>query len=58
MDLSKKKCVACEGWMKPMPGFLVKKYLKQVKKWKVNNKGRLYKEFNRKTAVSFENWHC
>ena len=44
MDLSKKRCVACEGWMKPMPNFLVKKYLKKIKKWKIKN-GKLHKEF-------------
>jgi len=57
MDLNKKKCVACEGWMKPMLMFLVKKYLKKVKGWKLK-KGRLYKEFkfkNFKEALSFVN---
>lgn len=44
MDLSKKRCVACEGGMPPMPNFLVKKYLKKVKNWNIK-KGRLFKEF-------------
>ncbi len=58
MDLSKKVCIACEGGTLPMPRFLVKKYLKKVRKWKVNSKGRLYKEFkfkNFKEALNFVN---
>ena len=57
MDLSKKRCIACEGWMKPMPNFLIKKYLKKVKRWKIK-KGKLYKEFrfkNFKEALKFVN---
>ena len=57
MDLSRKKCVACEGWMKPMPMFLVKKYLKKVKNWKLK-KRKLYKEFkfrDFKTTLKFVN---
>mgnify|MGYP001618039962 CR=1 FL=1 len=57
MNLAQKKCVACEGGMHPMPMFLVKKYLKQVKKWKLKN-GHLYKEFkfkNFKEALKFVN---
>ena len=57
MDLSKKRCVACEGGMPPMPNLLVKKYLKQVKNWKLN-KGHLYKEFkfkNFKETLKFVN---
>ena len=57
MDLSKKVCVACEGGTPPMPMFLIKKYLKKVRKWKLK-KGHLYKEFkfkNFKEALSFVN---
>jgi 4a-hydroxytetrahydrobiopterin dehydratase len=57
MDLSKKKRVSCEGGMPPMPNFLVKKYLKQVKNWKIKNK-KLYKEFkfkDFKSALKFVN---
>ncbi|MEK6862640.1 MAG: 4a-hydroxytetrahydrobiopterin dehydratase [Nanoarchaeota archaeon] len=57
MDLSKKKCIACEGGMPPMPLFLIKKYLKKVKNWKLKN-NKLYKEFkfkNFKEALKFVN---
>ena len=58
MELSKKRCVACEGNVLKMPKFLISKFLKKVKKWKINSKGRLYKEFkfkNFKEALSFVN---
>lgn len=57
MELSKKRCIACEGGMPPMPRFLIKKYLKQVKNWKLNN-NHIYKEFkfkNFKEALKFVN---
>ena len=58
MDLSKKKCIACEGGMPPMPPWLVKKYLKEVKGWKIKN-DHLYKEFkfkDFKTTLKFVNY--
>ena len=57
MDLSKKRCFACESGMPPMPSFLIKKYLKQVKNWKLKN-GKLSKEYkfrNFKEALKFVN---
>lgn len=57
MELSKKRCVACEGGMPPMPDFLIKRYLNKVKKWKLRN-GKLYKEFkfkDFKDALKFVN---
>ncbi len=57
MHLSQKKCVVCESGMPPMPSYLVKKYLNQVKKWKIK-KGHLYKEFkfkNFKETLKFVN---
>ncbi|MEK6933191.1 MAG: 4a-hydroxytetrahydrobiopterin dehydratase [Nanoarchaeota archaeon] len=57
MDLSKKVCVACEGRTLPISMFLIKKYLKQVKSWKIRNK-HLYKEFkfkNFKESLKFVN---
>ncbi|MEK6835772.1 MAG: 4a-hydroxytetrahydrobiopterin dehydratase [Nanoarchaeota archaeon] len=57
MDLSKKKCITCEGGMPPMSYSLIKKYLKQVKNWKLKNK-HLYKEFkfnNFKETLKFVN---
>ena len=57
MNLSRKRCVACEGGMPSMPSFLVKKYLKQVKSWKLK-KGHLYKKFkfkDFKTTLKFVN---
>ncbi len=57
MDLSKKKCISCEGNVSPMPSLLVKKYLKEVKNWKIKNK-KLYKEFkfkDFKSALKFVN---
>jgi 4a-hydroxytetrahydrobiopterin dehydratase len=44
--------------MPPMPDFLVKKYLKEVKNWKLNEGGHLYKEFkfkDFKEALKFVN---
>ena len=57
MDLSKKRCVACEGGMPPMSFLLVKKYLKKITKWNIK-KGHLYKEFkfkNFKETLKFVN---
>jgi len=44
MNLSKKRCLACEGFIAKMPNSLIKKYLKEVNNWKIKNK-KLYKEF-------------
>lgn len=58
MDLSKKKCVPCEGWMKPMASSLAKKYLKKIKNWTLNKQKHLYKEFkfkDFKTTLKFVN---
>jgi len=56
-DLSKGRCIACEGGVPKMPLFLVKKYLKLIKDWKLK-KGKLYKEFkfkNFKDTLNFVN---
>lgn len=37
MDLLKKKCVPCEGGVKPFGAAEAKKYLKEVEGWSVRN---------------------
>ncbi|PIN74197.1 4a-hydroxytetrahydrobiopterin dehydratase [Candidatus Woesearchaeota archaeon CG10_big_fil_rev_8_21_14_0_10_45_16] len=56
MDLTKKKCVACEGGIPPLKGERLKKYQKMVKGWKTVRshqieKGYKFKDF--KTALKF-----
>ena len=49
MGLSDKKCRPCENGATPMSNSLIKKYLKEVKKWKLRKK-KLYKEFKLKNS--------
>lgn len=44
MQLSEKKCRACEGWEKPFTKEEAEKYLKQVKNWTLTDNG-IEKEF-------------
>ena len=59
-DLTQKKCVACEGNVKPMDEPRIKKYLAQVKVWalldgKVKKIAREFKFKNFKEAMAFVN---
>jgi len=49
MGLSDKKCIYCKSGATPMSNSLIKKYLKEVKEWKLREK-RLYKEFKLKNG--------
>jgi 4a-hydroxytetrahydrobiopterin dehydratase len=51
MDLTKKKCVPCEGSMPPMEKGKVNELLKEVPSWSLNNNGHLSKRFEFKNFV-------
>lgn len=57
MDLTAKKCVACEGGIPPLSGALLKKYLGEVKGWALAEDGeKIRKEFafpDFKSALAF-----
>lgn len=58
MDLSRKRCVACEMLAGPLPGKRVLQLLRQVKGWRLDGKRRIrmryaFKDF--KTAMAFVN---
>jgi len=58
MDLTQKKCVACEGWMKPLTRKEFTPLLKQVKSWQVREGKAIEKAFefkNFKAALAFVN---
>lgn len=58
MDLTGKKCKACEGWMKPMKKDEYEPLLKQVKDWEVVENIKIVKTFifkNFKEALAFVN---
>lgn len=58
MDLTQKKCVACEGGIPPLKGELLQKYLGQVKGWRLVDDAKIRKEFvfkNFKEALAFVN---
>lgn len=59
MDLTAKKCVACEGGMPPLTGAMLEPYLKAVKGWALNEDGKkIRKDFSFpdfKTALAFVN---
>jgi 4a-hydroxytetrahydrobiopterin dehydratase len=44
MNLSKKRCVPCEGNIKKFSNKVIKNYLKKIKNWKYKN-NKIYKEF-------------
>ena len=57
MQLSEKKCRACEGWEKPFTKAETQKYLRHVKNWKLM-KNEIEKEFqfkDFKQALAFIN---
>ncbi len=58
MDLTAKKCKACEGWMKPMKKEEYESYLKEMKDWEVVEDVKITKTFkfkNFKEALAFVN---
>ena len=58
MNLTQKKCVACEGGMPPLKGELLKKYLGQVEGWQLVDSAKIKKEFtfkDFKEALAFVN---
>ncbi len=38
-------CYSCENKTSKLPKNMIKEFLKKLKNWKINSKGRLYKEF-------------
>lgn len=50
MDLTKKKCIPCEGGMPPLEDKKVKELLRQIPAWTLKN-GHLYKQFKFKNFV-------
>jgi len=58
MDLTAKKCKACEGWMKPMTRKEFEQYLTVVKDWIVIEEKKIEKDYkfkNFKEALAFVN---
>ena len=59
MDLTKAKCVPCEGGVKPLKGKDLQKYLSQLKtKWSIIAGKKIRQEFkfkNFKEAIDFVN---
>ncbi|MCB9210718.1 MAG: 4a-hydroxytetrahydrobiopterin dehydratase [Ignavibacteriales bacterium] len=60
MDLSKKKCVPCEGFSEPLSMDDENKYLAQIKGWQINRDDihKINKEYNLlhfKDSMSFVN---
>lgn len=58
MDLTQKKCVACEGGMPPMTAEQIKPYLDEVKGWSLVGIQKIFKEYkfkNFKEALGFVN---
>lgn len=58
MNLTSKKCKACEGWMKPMARKEFEPYIKEVKDWEVVEDVKIEKNFkfeNFKEALVFVN---
>ena len=58
MNLTKKRCVPCEGGVPPIKGKELKRYLKEVKDWKAVKQHHLEKEFKFKNfleALEFVN---
>lgn len=57
MDLTKKKCVPCEGGTKPMEAEEIKKYMSMLKeKWNLENNVKISRRFSFKDfkeAMSF-----
>lgn len=57
MELSEKKCKACEGWEKPFTKAEAEKYLNQVNNWRLSD-NQIEKEFrfkNFKEGLEFVN---
>lgn len=58
VDLTKKKCVPCEGGMEPLKYEDFEQYLLQIKEWQVIDDVQLLREFrfeNFKEALDFVN---
>ena len=58
MDLTAKKCVACEGGVPPLSGALLEPYLKEVTGWEVVDGKKIRKVFtfpDFKSALAFVN---
>lgn len=58
MNLAQKKCLSCEGGVKPLKGKTLEQYLKEVKGWNVIQEHHIEKEFkfkDFKTALAFVN---
>jgi len=58
VKLAQKKCVPCEGWMKPLDVSKVRKLVKEVPGWKTFSNKNIEKEIkfkNFKDAVRFIN---
>jgi len=56
MSLANKKCVPCEGGVKPMALAKAREYLKHVKQWKLLGGKSIFREFkfkDFKQAMSF-----
>lgn len=58
MDLTKKKCVPCEGGVPPLTKAQIDKFMPEVKGWSLNNDGWLVREYkfkNFKRNLEFVN---
>ncbi|MFH0806389.1 MAG: 4a-hydroxytetrahydrobiopterin dehydratase [Candidatus Brennerbacteria bacterium] len=58
MNLTAKKCVACEGGIPPLTGAALEPYLKEMKGWAVAEGKKIRKEFHFpdfKSALAFVN---
>lgn len=58
MDLTAKKCVACEGGVLPLSGVALEPYLQEVAGWNVVESKKIRKEFtfpDFKSALAFVN---